>query len=180
MNTTPEVLDWLDAQGRKMAALVDGLTDEQLRATPLPSGWSMLGLLGHVRDSTHLWLHHVLLGHPTVLDEDEAWDDDPALPAAEVVAGFVASYAADLAAARELRADAAPGWWPDGAWGGYRQDTVLGVLLHLFADNAAHAGQLSIVRELTDGGVWDYEIGGVRVPTPHNVMRIEVSTPRFV
>ncbi len=40
---------------------------------------------------------------------------------------------------------------------------MLGVLLHLFADNAAHAGQLSIVRELADGGVWDYSVGGVRV-----------------
>ena len=37
-------------------------------------------------------------------------------------------------------------------------------LMHLFAENAEHAGQLSIVRELTDGGVWDYAIGGVRVP----------------
>ena len=89
-------------------AQVDGLDDAQLRATPLPSGWSMLGLLGHVRDSTHFWLHHVLLGHPTELDEDEAWDDDPALPAAEVVAGFVASYVADVAAARGLAADSAP------------------------------------------------------------------------
>ena len=163
MNTTHEVLDWLEAQGHKMAELVQGLDEAQLRARLLPSGWSMLGLLGHVRDSTHFWLHHVLLGHATELDEDEAWDDDPALPAAQVVAGFVASYVADVAAARGLAADAGPGWWPDGAWGGYRQETVLGVLMHLFADNAAHAGQLSIVRELTDGGVWDYEIGGVRV-----------------
>jgi uncharacterized damage-inducible protein DinB len=168
MNTTDdtsrEVLDWLEGQGQKMAALVDGLTDEQLRARPLPSGWSMLGLLGHVRDSTHFWLHHVLLGQPTELDEDETWDNDPALPAGEVVAGFVGSYAADIAGARGLAADTEPGWWPDGAWGGYRQDTVLGVLMHVFADNAAHVGQLSIVRELIDGGVWDYGIGGVRTP----------------
>jgi uncharacterized damage-inducible protein DinB len=163
MNTASEVLDWLEAQCHKMAALVDGLDDAQLRATPLPSGWSMLGLLGHVRDSTHFWLHHVLLGHPTELDEEETWNNDPAPPAAEVVAGFLASYTADIDAARELAPGAAPGWWPEGAWGGYRQDTVLGVLLHLFADNAAHAGQLSIVRELADGGVWDYEVGGVRV-----------------
>ena len=163
MNTTHEVLDWLEAQAHKMAALVEGLDDAQLRATPLPSGWSMLGLLGHVRDGTHFWLHHVLLGRPIVLDEEEHWDDDPALPAAEIVTGFVASYAADIAAVRGLGADAAPGWWPEGAWGGYRQDTVLGVLLHLFTDNAAHVGQLSIVRELADGGVWDYSVGGVRV-----------------
>ena len=63
----------------------------------------MLGMLGHVRDSTHFWLHHVALGHPTELDEDDVWDDDPASPAAEVVAGFVASYVADVAAVRGSR-----------------------------------------------------------------------------
>jgi hypothetical protein len=41
---------------------------------------------------------------------------------------------------------------------------VLGVLLHLLTDNAAHAGQLGVVRELTDGGVWDYAVDGVRIP----------------
>lgn len=164
MNTTDEVLDWIEGQGQKLAALVDGLDDAQLRSTPLPSGWSMLGLLGHVRDSTHFWLHHVLGGHATPLDEDEAWDNDPALPGGEVVAGFGSSYAADVAGARGTGADVAPAWWPEGAWDGYRQETVLGVLLHLFADNSAHVGQLSIVRELTDGGVWDYELGGIRVP----------------
>jgi uncharacterized damage-inducible protein DinB len=82
MNTTDEVLDWIEAQGHKMAAQVDGLDDAQLRATPLPSGWSMLGMLGHVRDSTHFWLHHVLLGHPTDLDEaaDHRWRRPPRAP----------------------------------------------------------------------------------------------------
>jgi uncharacterized damage-inducible protein DinB len=166
VNTTSEVLDWLEGQCHRLAALVHGLDEHQLRARPLPSGWSMLGLLGHVRDSTHFWLHHVLQGHPTELDEDDVWADDPAEAAADVVAGFVASYAADVAAVRELglAAEQPPRWWPEGAWGGYRQDTVLGVLLHLFADNAAHAGQLSIARELADGGVWDYSVDGVRVP----------------
>jgi len=164
-DTTHEVLAWLDGQTQRMAGFVAGLDEDQLRATPLPSGWSMLGLLGHVRDSTHFWLHHVVLGNPTSLDEDELWDDDPQGTADEVVASFVAGCERDVAAVREagVRADAAPGWWPDGAWGGYRQDTVLGVLMHLFADNAAHVGQLSIARELADGGVWDYAVGGVRV-----------------
>jgi uncharacterized damage-inducible protein DinB len=168
MNTTQEVLDWIEGQGPRMAALVDGLDEAQLRSTPLPSGWSMLGLLGHVRDSTHFWLHDVLGGHPMEFDEDDdLWENDPAASGAEVVAGFLASYRADVDAVRDLALDAAapPRWWPEGAWGGYRQDTVLGVLLHLFADNVAHAGQLTIVRELTDGGAWDYGIGGVRVPS---------------
>jgi uncharacterized damage-inducible protein DinB len=166
MNTTDEVLDWIEAQCHRMTAFVEGLDEEALRARPLPSGWTMLGLLGHVADSTHFWLHHVLLGHPVAMDEDEGWPDDPAAPAAEVVAGFSASYLADVAAVRahDLDAAEAPRWWPEGAWGGYRQDTVLGVLLHLLADNAAHAGQLGIARELADGGVWDYAVDGVRVP----------------
>ncbi|CCH69612.1 hypothetical protein BN10_270002 [Phycicoccus elongatus Lp2] len=53
---------------------------------------------------------------------------------------------------------------PEGAWGGYRQDSVRGVLLHLLKDNAAHSGQLDVVREGIDGAVWDFAIGGVRRP----------------
>jgi len=166
MDTTDDVLDWIDGQTRRMGGFVAGLTDDQLRARPLPSGWSMLGLLGHVRDSTHFWLHHVLLGHPTALDEDASWPDDPSESCEEVVARFVAGCQADVEAVRAagLRAEEPPRWWPEGAWGGYRQDTALGVLLHLLADNAAHAGQLGVARELTDGAVWDYAVGGVRVP----------------
>ena len=164
--TTDEVLDWLEGQCRRMAALVDGLDDAQLRATVMPSGWSMLGLLGHVRDSTHFWLHHVLRGHPVEMDDDGHLARRPARAGGEVLAGFVASYVADVAAVRALglRPEEPPRWWPEGAWGGYRQDTVLGVLMHVLADNTAHTGQLSIVRELADGGVWDYAVGGVRVP----------------
>jgi hypothetical protein len=104
----------------------------------------------------------VPLGH----DSDDVVEiGDPAPAAAEVVAGFVASYAADVAAARGLPADSAPAWWPEGAWGGYRQDTVLGVLMHLFADNAAHAGQLSIVRELLTAASGTTR-SGRRVPEP--------------
>ena len=77
MNTTEEILAWLDGQTHRLAGFVVGLDEDQVRATPLPSGWSMLGLLGHVRDSTHFWLHHVVLGHPVTLDEDDRWDDDP-------------------------------------------------------------------------------------------------------
>ncbi|WP_407674660.1 hypothetical protein [Phycicoccus elongatus] len=38
------------------------------------------------------------------------------------------------------------------------------MLLHLLKDNAAHSGQLDVVREGIDGAVWDFAIGGVRRP----------------
>ncbi|MGL5817632.1 MAG: DUF664 domain-containing protein [Phycicoccus sp.] len=162
---TLELVGWVESQCQRMIATVDGLTDAQLRAVLSPSGWSMLGLLGHVRDSTVFWLHHVVLGEPAPMDEEPRWDDDPAVPGSEVVAGFTTTCASACAAVRHVPADTPPGWWPDGAWGGYRQHTVTGVLLHLLAENAAHAGHLDIARELTDGAVWDLGADAVRVPS---------------
>jgi hypothetical protein len=162
---TTGVLPWLDACADQLVGLVDGLDDDALRGTVLPSGWTPLGLLGHVRDSTVFWLHHVLLGHPVAMDDgDDVWDDDPDAPAAEVVAGYLAAHRRAVDGVRALAAADPPAWWPEGAWGGYRQHTVLGVLLHLLADNTAHAGHLAVVRELTDGGTWDHATGVVRVP----------------
>lgn len=163
---TDELLDWIEGRCAHMAASATGLDEAQLRARPLPSGWSVLGLLGHVRESTVFWLRHVVVGEPfeAFTEDDEPWDNDPAATGAEILAGFLAETSAACAAVRGLDADAAPGWWPEGAWGGYRQDTIRGVLLHLYTDNAAHSGQLDIVRELADGGVWDFMIDGVRVP----------------
>lgn len=162
---TAHLLDCIQANARRLAASVAGLDETQLRAPAVPSGWSMLGLLGHVRDSSYFWLHHIVLGHPMDFDDsDDAWDNTPAAPADEVVASLVDTITATCGAVRDTPADAPPGWWPKGAWGGYRQDTVLGVLIHLLADNTAHAGHLDIARELTDGGIWDYSTDAVRVP----------------
>lgn len=162
---TTELLGWLDACADQLVGLVDGLDEAALRARRLPSGWSPLGLLGHVRDSTVFWLHHVLLGHPVAMDDgDDVWDDDPPGTAADVVAGYLAAHRRAVDGVRALASGAPPAWWPEGAWGGYRQDTVRGVLLHLLVDDTAHAGHLAVVRELTDGGVWDLAAGAVRVP----------------
>lgn len=161
-----QVLTWLDGCAHQLVGLLDGLDEAALRSRPLPSGWSPLGLLGHVRDSTVFWLHDVLLGHPVPFDDaDDVWDDDPSAPAADVVAGYLDAHRRAVDGVRALVAGDPPAWWPEGAWGGYRQDTVLGVLLHLLADNTAHAGQLAVVRELTDDGVWDHGTGAVRRPT---------------
>lgn len=161
---TAELLDWIEATVRHLVACADGLTDAQLRTPVTTSGWTVLGLLDHVRDSTVFWLEHVVVGSAAELDEDKPWDNDPAASAQDVIARVESDVARACAAARGTPHDAAPGWWPEGAWGGYRQDSVRGVLLHLLKDNAAHSGQLDVVREGIDGAVWDFAIGGVRRP----------------
>lgn len=163
--TSGEILDWIVDQCRHIAATIDGLDETQLRAAVVQSGWSMLGLIGHVQDSTVFWLHNVILGDRMDFDAaDDTWDNDPDLPGADVVDTFLRTVEAACDAARQVPISASPGWWPEGAWGGYRQDTVLGVLMHLFNDNGAHSGQLTIARELTDGGVWDLSAGHVITP----------------
>ncbi len=163
---TGELLAWIGRQHHRLLASTAGLTEEQLRAPVVSSGWSVLGLLGHTRDTTVLWLHHIVAGRPVdgFDEEAEIFDNDPQRPAGEVVQDLREACAAAVEQAREIPADAAPGWWPEGAWGGYRQETVRGCLLHLLTELAAHAGHMDIARELTDGGVWDFAVDGVRVP----------------
>lgn len=162
---TLELLDWIDASVRRLAASAEGLSEEQLRAPTVPSGWSILGLLGHVQSSTVFWLHNVVAGHPIEFDDrDDEWANDPDRPGAELIASLLAEVSQACAAVRHVGSTQEPGWWPEGAWGGYRQNTVRGVLLHLLNDNAAHTGQLDIARELIDGAVWDFSVDGVRRP----------------
>ncbi|WP_165962896.1 DinB family protein [Occultella glacieicola] len=162
--TTTDLLGWVQHTIEHLCGSTQGLTEAQVRTPVAPSGWTVAGLLGHVHDSTIFWLHHVLGGHPMTFEEDP-WDNDPDLPLVALVDRLRQDTAAACAAVEHLGNDTAPLWWPDGAWGGYRQTTVRGVLLHLLNDNAAHTGQLDMAREHLDGGVWDHAVDGVRLPS---------------
>ncbi|CCH69613.1 hypothetical protein BN10_270003 [Phycicoccus elongatus Lp2] len=108
---TAELLDWIEATVRHLVACADGLTDAQLRTPVTTSGWTVLGLLDHVRDSTVFWLEHVVVGSAAELDEDKPWDNDPAASAQDVIARVESDVARACAAARGTPHDAAPGWW---------------------------------------------------------------------
>lgn len=161
---TRELLGWIRSGTERIERSVHGLAEEQVRTPAAASGWTIAGLVGHVHDSTWFWLHHVVAGHPMTFTDDEAWDNDPDLPLGELLERLRRDTDRAIAAVADVPSDAAPAWWPEGAWGGYRQETVRGVLLHLLADNAAHTGHLDIAREQIDGGVRDYGPDGIRLP----------------
>lgn len=162
---TTELLDWIQAGIDRLCRSTHGLTEAQVRLPAAPSGWTIAGLVGHVHDSTHFWLHHVIAGHPMTVHEDDPWDNDPPIAFAALLNLLHQDTATARTSVEHLAHNASPGWWPQGAWGGYRQTTVRGVLIHLLNDNAAHTGQLDIAREQLDGGVWDYSRNGIRQPT---------------
>lgn len=161
---TVELLDWIQHSNERICRSTDGLDETQVRTPVAPSGWTIAGLVGHVHDATRFWLHHVIAGHPMDFQDDDPWDNDPQLPLAALLEQLRRDTADYCATVAHLDHGTAPGWWPEGAWGGYRQTTVRGVLVHLLSENASHTGHLDMAREHLDGGVWDYSRHGIRVP----------------
>lgn len=159
-----DLLGWIQHSTERLCSSAGGLSEQQVRTSAAPSGWTIAGLIGHVHESTWFWLHHVCAGHPADFHEDDVWDNDPDLAFADLLDTLRRDTAQACTEVRELAGTAAPGWWPEGAWGGYRQTSIRGVLVHLLHDNAAHTGQLDIVREHLDGGVWDFGRNGIRLP----------------
>ena len=64
MTTNTDVLvECLDSQREHVLGILEGLTDEQLRSSMLPSGWSLLGMVRHLAlDVEHYWIQCIVAG----------------------------------------------------------------------------------------------------------------------
>lgn len=135
---------------------LDGLSDPQLRATPLPSGWSPLGLVRHLTLSDERYWFEVVMAGGTLdfwPEGDNAdWTVDPDEPAERVIAEYRAAAAATDDLIGRTALDAPPqrpeDWW---ASAGMSFPDLRTVLLHMIVETATHAGQLDAARELIDG-----------------------------
>jgi len=138
---------FLAAQRDSVLAIVDGLTDEQLRRTIVPSGWTPAGLIEHLGDAERVWFQYVIAGEST----DEV-GDAPTRTVAEALSYYRACIARsdDILDATPL--DARPAARPTVDIGiADELITVRDVVLHLIEETARHAGHLDIARELIDG-----------------------------
>ena len=150
------LLSSLNDQREHVLGILEGLPTEALRRPVLPSGWTCLGLVQHLAvDVERFWFRHVVAGEP--LDDGEAadaWQVTPDVPA-EAVLGL---YRQETELANAIIAatppDAAPAWWPNELFGGWRLHDVREIILHVIAETACHAGHLDAVRELIDGQTW--------------------------
>ena len=151
------LLAYLDAYRDALPRKLDGLGDEQLFGSELPSGWTPLQLLHHLGFVEQRWLHWGFAAEPVA----EPWGDcDPAtgrwtvagLTADEVRAGYLARCALSrqIVAGHDLDEVAATG----GRFSAGRPPPTLGwILFHLLQEYARHVGQLDVARELLDGSV---------------------------
>jgi uncharacterized damage-inducible protein DinB len=154
---------FLAAQRASVLAIVDGLAEDQMSRTIVPSGWTPAGMIEHLGDAERVWFQFVVANEPTDDEDHEPADVERADGTASngfrprrSVAEALSYYRAQTARSDEILAatplDARPAARPvvdigiaDGAM------TVRDVVLHVIEETARHAGHLDVARELIDG-----------------------------
>jgi uncharacterized damage-inducible protein DinB len=154
---TGALLSSLNAQRRHVLGIVADLSDDALRRPVLPSGWTCLGMVRHLTlDVERFWFRGVVAGEPINLDEtdDAIWNVCAELSAAAVFDEYRQETEHANAVIAATAADAAPVWWPEELFPGFRLHTLREIVLHVITETACHAGHLDAVRELIDGRTW--------------------------
>jgi uncharacterized damage-inducible protein DinB len=152
--TKERFLAYLDFYRSVVAHKLEGLSDEDLRASRLPSGWSPLELLKHLVFMERRWLVWRFAGDGV----SDPWGDDGPdgrwrVADEDTLDGLVELLHAGGRRTREIveRADLDERAAPGDALGGSRPPTLEWVLFHVLQEYARHAGHLDIARELLDG-----------------------------
>ena len=141
-----QLLAFVHDNRAEIAALLDGLTEEQARARQVPSATTLLGIVKHCAFVERVWFHVSLAGRSR--DEvgiPEDADDSWVLEEGDTVASVVADYRAAWAEADEI---AAPYDLDDLAVHNRRGPlTLRWIYVHMVEELARHAGHGDILRE---------------------------------
>jgi uncharacterized protein DUF664 len=155
----PRVLvdEYLEHYRDVVVRKLDGLSEEELRRSRVPSGWTPLGLLVHLTFVERRWLVWGFQAEPV----DEPWGDRAPDGGWRVPEGWTgerarAEFAAQCARSRQIVAGVPAGQRAalGGRFATAAEAPTLGwILFHLLQEYARHAGHLDIARELADGAV---------------------------
>ncbi|MCE6997486.1 GNAT family N-acetyltransferase [Saccharothrix sp. S26] len=155
-DTCELLLAYLDHYRDAVLRKIDGLSEDELRTSRLPSGWTPLAMVKHLAHVELRWLRWCFRG-----EDVERPYGNPDVERAEWVVedgdttdGIRAFYLDECARSREIAAESA---LTDRAVRGDRPDapraTLAWILFHLLQEYARHVGHLDIARELSDGVV---------------------------
>jgi len=146
---------YLDFYRDAVLRKLDGLPEEQVRTSVLPSGWTPLELLTHLSHMEVRWLRWGFAAEPV----DEPWgdrgpDDRWHVPEDRTYADVRAEFLETAERSRQIVAGAR---LDDMAAVGGRFPTadqapsLAWILFHVLQEYARHTGHLDVVRELMDG-----------------------------
>ena len=138
-----------------LLAKVSALPDAERRTSRLPSGWTPVELVKHLRYVELRWIEWGFEG--TAFDDPwgdrnvDRWYVAPEESFAELAEGLRAQgeHTAAVLAGTELSAVGRPG----PRWDGAEPPTLERILFHLVQEYARHVGHLDIVVELAVGAV---------------------------
>lgn len=149
------LLDILQSQRNHILKTVADMPAEWLETQVLPSRWSPAGLIHHLtHDVERFWFLKVLQDDPNwqgMPDGVEAWDIPEGVSGAEIVEEYRTETKLISVQLTHLELDTVPTWWDNDLFGHPGPDDLRGILLHVIAETATHAGHMDIVRELHDG-----------------------------
>jgi uncharacterized damage-inducible protein DinB len=150
---TEVFLRYLEFFRGRLTDKLRGLPAAELRSSRLPSGWTPLELLKHLRHVERRWLEWGFAGadikDPWADRKDERWYVAPE----ETLDSLLASLAAQAAVSTAIITshDLADIGQPGERWDGKEPASLERVLFHLLQEYARHVGHLDIVAELATG-----------------------------
>lgn len=138
-----------------MATKVEGLLDDELRTSVLPSGWTPIELVKHLTYVERRWLVWGFEGQPVAQPWGDAQDGRWSVSGEEDAYGLVGALQAQGELSRSIvqAHDLSDVGKPGQRWEGAQPPILERVLFHLLQEYARHAGHLDVVRELIDGEV---------------------------
>ena len=146
-------LGYLDFFRESAVDKVMGLPPDDVLRSRLPSGWSPLELLLHLRHVERRWLEWGFLGldvgDPWADERDGRWHVPHGARPAEVIDQLRQQGARTRGIVESHRLDQRG--QPGPRWNGAEPATLERVLFHLMQEYARHLGQLDVVVELITG-----------------------------
>ncbi|GLY05727.1 MULTISPECIES: DUF664 domain-containing protein [Actinoplanes] len=146
---------YLDYFRAVLLAKVSALPEAELHTSRLPSGWTPLELVKHLRYVELRWIAWGFEGRrdhePWGDRRDDRWHVEPG-ETLDVLAGRLreqGAYTSAVIATGDLAATGAPG----PRWDGNEPATLERILFHLVQEYARHVGHLDVVAELAGGPV---------------------------
>ena len=140
------------ARGHVLRA-VDGLQNDAMSRTLVPSGWTMTHLLNHLAfDDEMFWISAVLGGDDRAIVElHNGWASKP-MTGAEAIKIYKREIARSDEVLSKIDLDGPPRWWPPASvFDAPPMSDGREVLFRVLTETSVHAGHLDIVRELIDG-----------------------------
>jgi uncharacterized damage-inducible protein DinB len=142
---------FLDHYRQTMLQICDGLTEEQLRRSMVPSGTSLLGLLKHLAYVEYGWFHETIGNERFDYPFDtEDPDIDFRIEDGETAQQIFDLYRTACDRSRQVLADVS---LDDMVQSPQRRAdyNVRWVVVHMIEETARHAGHADILREQLDG-----------------------------